>query len=101
MSVAKKTRTGTTYAFPRTLRNSRALCATCSTSGKPSSSRTDISMCYFLWQFVPADPVAHVGPELPLHRLGCTLGDRLEFPCLGERVMGSVRWHQAGPLGDQ
>src|SRR5262249_9733087 len=51
--------------LPRTLRNQRALCATCSTSWKAASSSTDASMCDFFWQLVPADAVAHVRAELP------------------------------------
>src|SRR5437867_13400833 len=109
MSVAKKTRTGTTCAFPRTLllcalRSQRAHCATSSTSGKPASSRSDPSypsVCDFFWQFVPADTVAHVGPELPLDRLGRALGDAKQFPRLRQRVVGRALRDQAWPLGDQ
>src|SRR6266566_4022989 len=101
MSVAKKTRTGTTYAFPRTLRNQRALCATCSTSGKAASSRTDASMCDFLWQLVPADPVAHVRPQLPLHRLGRLDGELQQPPGLGDGLVAAVVRDQGGPLPQQ
>src|SRR6516165_4919184 len=101
MSVAKKIRTGTTYAFPRTLRNQRALCATCSTSGKAASSRTDPSMRDFFWQLVPADPLAHVRAELPLHRLGCLDGELQQPPRLGDGLVGMVVRDQGGPLPQQ
>src|SRR5215467_12122260 len=101
MSVAKKTRTGTTYAFPRTLRNQRALCATCSTSGKATSSRTDASVCDFLWQLVPADAVAHVRAELPLHRLGCLDGELQQPRGLGNRLVDMVVRDQRRPLPQQ
>src|SRR5215471_21360138 len=101
MSVAKKIRTGTTYAFPRTLRNQRALCATCSTSGKAASSRTDASMCDFFRQLVPADAVADVRAQLPLHRLGCLDGELQQPPRLGDRLVDMVVRDQAWPLPQQ
>src|SRR6516162_4036318 len=98
MSVAKKIRTGTTYAFPRTLRNQRALCATCSTSGKAASSRTDPSMCDFFWQLVPADPLAHVRAELPLHRFGRLHGQLQQAPGLGDGLVAAVVRDQRGTV---
>src|SRR5215471_6130440 len=101
MSVAKKIRTGTTYAFPRTLRNQRALCATCSTRGKAASSRTDPSMCDFFWQLVPADPLAHVRAELPLHRFGRLHGELQQPPGLGDGLVATVVRDQRGPVPQQ
>src|ERR1700735_4621005 len=59
------------------------------------------SVRYLFWQLVPADAVATVGAQLPLHRLGGGRGGVEEQRRLGEGVVSRVGRHQGGALRQQ
>src|SRR6202042_1465522 len=59
------------------------------------------SVRYLFWQLVPADAVADIGAQLPLHRLGGGRGGVKEQRRLGEGVESGAVRHQAGALRQQ
>src|ERR1700689_2553443 len=69
--------------------------------GVPLSKGRYCSVRYLFWQLVPADPVADVGAQLPLHRLGRGRGGVQELLRLGDGVELRAGRHQAWALRQQ